>query len=164
MRGIVPTIVLRTFVKVRFFSLSDPTLDATMVMTANQTKAFFEANTQVAMPNATIIQLQAEGISTVDDLLDFDKETLQQVANNLRRPGGGAPLTFGAKSQLRLLVATGLVKYYNTLGCTLMAGNLQWISVMRNFKEQWQALKQKKAAPEPEVPKVTKALPIIKWT
>jgi hypothetical protein len=54
--------------------------------------------------------------------------------------------------------------FSNTVGRTLTAGNIQWVSVMRNFKEQWQALKQKKAAPEPEVPKVTKALPIIKWT
>jgi hypothetical protein len=119
-----------------------------MVMTVNQMRAFFENADQMAMPDATIIQLQAEGISTVDDLMDFDKETLQQVANNLRRPGGGgAPLTFGAKSQLRLSVATNLVKYYSAIGRTLTAGNIQWISVMRNFKEQWQALKQKKAAP-----------------
>jgi hypothetical protein len=80
-----------------------------MVMTANQTRAFFEADTQMAMPDATIIQLQAKCISTVDDLMNFDKEMLRPVANNLRRPGGGgAPVTFGAKSQLRLSVATDL--------------------------------------------------------
>ena len=59
-----------------------------MVLTANQTRAFFENGAQMAIPDATIVQLQAEGISTVDDLLDFDKETLKQVAYNLRRPGG----------------------------------------------------------------------------
>jgi hypothetical protein len=35
---------------------------------------------------------------------------------------------------------------------------------MRNFKEQFKALKDKKDADAPDVPKITKALPIIKWT
>jgi hypothetical protein len=34
---------------------------------------------------------------------------------------------------------------------------------MKNFSEQWKALKDKKGGGEPEVPKITKALPIIKW-
>ena len=86
-----------------------------MVLTAAQTTQFFESNDQMGIPNATTIQLQNEGISIVDDLNDFDKDTLQQVADNLRRPGGripdptpgaapGAtipttPFVFGAKSQ-----------------------------------------------------------------
>jgi hypothetical protein len=44
-----------------------------MVLTVNQTRAFFENADQMAMPDTMIIQLQAEGISTVDDLMDFDK-------------------------------------------------------------------------------------------
>jgi hypothetical protein len=35
---------------------------------------------------------------------------------------------------------------------------------MKNFSEQWKALENKKSADEPEVPKITKALPVIKWT
>jgi hypothetical protein len=35
---------------------------------------------------------------------------------------------------------------------------------MKNFSEQWKALEDKKGGDEPEVPKITKALPIIKWT
>jgi hypothetical protein len=98
-------------------------------------------------------------------LIDFDKATLTQVADNLRRPGGGgAPLVFGAKSQQRLLVATDLVKYYNTVGRILTAGNIQWDRIMRTFKEQFKALNDKKDADAPDVPKITKALPMIKWT
>jgi hypothetical protein len=42
--------------------------------------------------------------------------------------------------------------------------NLQWTTTMKNFEIQWKALEDKKNGDEPEVPKITKALPIIKWT
>jgi hypothetical protein len=36
--------------------------------------------------------------------------------------------------------------------------------VIKNFIEQWKALKDRKTGDIPDVPKITKALPIIKWT
>ena len=38
-----------------------------------------------------MVQLQAEGIEAVSDLADFDKDSLQQLADNLRCPGGHVP-------------------------------------------------------------------------
>jgi hypothetical protein len=35
---------------------------------------------------------------------------------------------------------------------------------MKNFSEQWKALEDKKGGDEPDVPMITKALPIINWT
>jgi len=35
---------------------------------------------------------------------------------------------------------------------------------MKNFEIQWKALKDRKSDDEPDVPKITKALPVIKWT
>jgi hypothetical protein len=36
---------------------------------------------------------------------------------------------------------------------------------MKNFSEQWKAMEdKKKGGDEPEIPKITKALPVIKWT
>ena len=88
-----------------------------MVLTANQTTAFIENANQMAIPHATVIQLQNEGIMSVADLVDFDKDMLSQIAENLRRPGGripdpnpaapagtsipSPPFVFGAKSQMR---------------------------------------------------------------
>ena len=151
-----------------------------MVLTGAQTTLFFEAAAQMGIPHATVIQLQNEGISTVDDLTDFDKDGLQQVADNLRRPGGripdptqgaaqGAtlptpPFIFGAKSQKRLLAACDIVRYYEETGRPLTAANIQWDSVIKNFSEQWKALKDRKTGELLEVPKITKALPVIKWT
>ena len=62
-----------------------------MVLTAAQTTAFFEGNDQTGIPHATVLQFQPEGISGVDDLADFDKDSLKQLADNLHRPGGCIP-------------------------------------------------------------------------
>jgi len=152
-----------------------------MVLTAAQTTSFFEQGAQMGIPNATVVQLRAEGIESLDDLADFDKDSLQQLADNLRRPGGrvpdpnpvaaaaGAtiptpPFVFGAKSQKRLLVACDLVRYYQTVGRPLTAANMQWNTVIKNFEIQWKAIKDKKDEDEPELPKISRALPIVKWT
>jgi hypothetical protein len=151
-----------------------------MVLTAAQIAAFFHEEAQMGIPNPTIAQMQAEGITNVQDLADFDKDSLQQMADNLRKPGGRVPdpnpnaapgatiptpaFVFGAKSQKRLFVATDLVKYYHTTGRDYTAANLQWNNVMKNFEVQWKALKVKQKEESPETPKISKALPVIKWT
>jgi hypothetical protein len=74
------------------------------------------------------------------------------------------PFAFGAKFQQRLIVSTELLRFYNTVGRVIPAGILQWTLVMMNFSEQWKALEDKKGGDEPDVPMISKALPIIKWT
>jgi hypothetical protein len=96
-----------------------------MDLTASQTTAFFENEDQMGIPHATFVQLATEGITSVIDLADFDKESLQQLADILRRPGQvpdpnpaaqpGATIAtpsfiLGAKSQQRLTVTTDLIK------------------------------------------------------
>ena len=70
-----------------FISLSDPqqekTLQVNMVFTAAQRTAFFENNDQLGIPHATVVKLQEEGISRPDDLVDFNKDTIKQIADNL---------------------------------------------------------------------------------
>ena len=148
-----------------------------MVFTAAQTTAFFEGNNQMAIPHDTMGAIANEGIQTVQDLLDFDKDSIAQIADNLRKPGDripnpdpGAPpgstiprppYTFGAKSQQRLLVACEIVRYYETVGRPLTAANMRWNPVIRNFRDQWKALVDQKDD-DIEVPKVTRSLPILK--
>ena len=151
------------------------TQDLTMVLTAAQTTTF----DQMGIPHATVLQLQSKGITSVSDLADFNKDSLQQLADNLRHPGGCVPdpnlaaqpgstiptppFVFGAKSQRRITVAYDLVKYYKTVGRDLTAANLQWNTVMKNFDIQWTALKEKKGDDSAETPKISKVLPVIKW-
>ena len=151
-----------------------------MVLTAAQTTAFFENPDKMVIPHATMEQMQQEGIQLVANLADFEKQSLQQLADNLRKSGGriadpnpnaalGATIpipafTYGDKSQKSLTVACDLIRFYQTVGRDLTAANIQWNQVMRNFEIQWKALKDSKDEDDPDVPKITKALPIIKWT
>ena len=71
---------------------------------------------------------------------------------------------FGVKSQTRLSVTCDLVCYYETTGRNLMATNTRWTQVGKNFDIQWKALEAQKDEDDLEVPKITRSLPIIKWT
>ena len=151
-----------------------------MVLTVAQTMAFFENADQMGIPHATVVQLGIEGIVTVRDLVDFNKDSLQHFADNLCKPGGwiadpnpaaaaGAmiptpPFVFGAKSQKWLGVACDLVWYYDTVGHDLMVPNMRWNQVGKNFEIHWKALKDRKEEDPLEVPKIMKTLPIMKWT
>ena len=151
-----------------------------MVLTVAKTTAIFENADQMGIPHATVVQLGIEGIVTVGDLVDFNKDSLQQLADNLRKPGGwiadpnpaavaGATIptpafAFAAKSQKWLGVACDLVRYYNTVGHDLTVPNMRWNQVGKNFEIQWKALNDRKKEDPPEVSKLMKTLPIMKWT
>ena len=151
-----------------------------MVLTNAQINNFFTNNAQLAIPAETFDQLANEGITAPDDLTGFDKDTMKTVVENLRNPGGRVPnpdpnapdgstiarppFVFGAKSHKRILEACDIICFYETIGRPLDARNLVYSTIIRNFAQQWKALKDRKEAEDPELPKVTKALPIIKWT
>eukprot|EP00957_Ditylum_brightwellii_P115523 8811661-Ditylum_brightwellii.AAC.1 len=82
-----------------------------MVLTNAQTSAFFEDNDQMAIPHNTVIHLMNKGILTVDDLEEFKKTDIGQIAANLRTPiVPEAPLlVLGAKFVKRMTAACKLV-------------------------------------------------------
>ena len=142
-----------------------------MALTALQTTALFEDADQMAMPAVTRVRLQQEGIVTVDDLINFDKDDLNQIADDLRCPGGRAPNTdpnapagatmptppfvFGAKSQKCLLAACEIACYCDTVDRQLSVGMVCWDPVIRNFNEQWSALLERKKNDDVEAPKIS---------
>ena len=151
-----------------------------MVITNAQATAFFENDPQMGIPHRIFVKLADEGINTISDLSEFTSESLKQITENLRRPTGrepdptvgaavGAtipiqPFVLGAKSQMRLKAASHLVRFYETVGRPLTAANMQWTPVIKNFAEHWKALEERAAENDPETPKITKALPVTKWT
>ena len=114
------------------------------------------------------------------DIGEFYKDTFDQIAANLRRltdripdpnPTAAAgstiptpPFVFGAKSQNILIVAAKLINYYETVGQSLTEANIQWTNLVKNFDDQKKALEDKVKDNKPDVPKISKALPVIKWT
>ena len=150
-----------------------------MVLTAAQVQAFFTGADQMGTPARTVNQLAQEGIENPGDLIDFDKDTLSMAAENLRRPGGrvpnpdpGAapgstiptpPFVFSAKSQQRMLAVSNIVRCCQDTGRAPTAGNLRFDPVVRNFQVQHKALQDRGKEDPPEVPKISKALPVLKW-
>ena len=67
------------------------THNLTMVLTTAQMTTFFKHADQTGIPHATVLQQQSEGITLVSDLVDFNMTSLQQLADNLRCPGGCVP-------------------------------------------------------------------------
>jgi hypothetical protein len=133
----------------------------------------------MSIPNAAVVQLQAEGIVSVDDpSVDFQEDTVEQIAANSRRPAGRVPdpnpavaagsavptppFVFEAESQQRLINTAELARCCDTAGRNTIAGNLQWTATLKNSSEQWKAVEGKeKVGDEPEIPKIAKALPAI---
>ena len=109
-----------------------------MPLTAAQNTAFFTAAGQMGISNADFNALNAEEINLVSNLDKFNKEDLEQIAKNIRAPaaGGVAAVVLGAKSLKRLIVACDLVRFYNMVGRPLLAVNIQWTHVMKNFALQ----------------------------
>ena len=48
-----------------------------MPLTTGQTTLFFEDADSMALPHETVLQLSHEGITIVDDLVEFDKASIQ---------------------------------------------------------------------------------------
>lgn len=133
-----------------------------MVLTANQIASFFTVADQMAIPAATVAQLANEGIDNVDDLAEFDKDSIKQIAKNMR--AGQNAFIFSAKAQKRLIVSCELVRYYISVSRPITDAAMQWNQVGKNFEIQWKALKQKKDEDDPETPKLSKGFGVMKWS
>ena len=145
-------------------------------LTRNQTKTFFRNHIGVA-DNSVIEALSREGIDQLEDLVDFDDNAIKMVAENMRKPVGDMedpdnpvdrilipPKHIGAKTVLRLQAAAKLFTFYEDIGRDLTVANVTW-KVIKAFKIENDALERRaKDDDEPDVPKISKSLPILKWT
>ena len=98
---------------------------------------FLKSLLKWVIPNVTVVQIQSEEIAGVEDLADFHKETIEQIAANLQHPvvkvadsnpGAAAGATiptstsaFGSNYQLRLIHSTNIIRYYETFGRAAIA-------------------------------------------
>ena len=54
-----------------------------MALRAAQVVAFFEEDAQMGLSTETREQLQVEGITAIDDLVDVDKDFIKRMAESL---------------------------------------------------------------------------------
>eukprot|EP00957_Ditylum_brightwellii_P004677 355575-Ditylum_brightwellii.AAC.1 len=62
------------------------------------------------------------------------------------------------------MAACELVRYYTTVNRTITLGNIQWDTVVKDFKIQWKTLKDKKEESKPNTSKIARELDIMKWS
>jgi hypothetical protein len=74
------------------------------------------------------------------------------------------PYVLSAKSYKHMLEMAELMHFYEAIGRDIDADSIQYETVTNNFMAQWKSLKMRQAAVKAEVPKISQALPIIKWT
>ena len=152
-----------------------------MVFNAAQLDAFFTSANYLGLSARTAGAFAAEGIVTPEDLGEFDKDGLDAIFRNLRKPpralqggagrgggrGGGGlqdvePFIVPAKSQMRISASALAVKYYDATGRELTPENMEW-AVVQRFHEEWKAILEKKKKDIPDAPKLTKGLAVYKW-
>ena len=71
---------------------------------------------------------------------------------------------FGARSCTRLMTASKMVRSYETVNHAIPLSKMTWSHNVNNFQGQWKSLEDKKKNYKTDVPVITKALPVIKWT
>ena len=70
---------------------------------------------------------------------------------------------FGARSQTRLAATAKCVRFYNMIDRPIDHLNIHWTPVVKNFDIQWKALVDRKKSDEPDIPKISRTLPVLKW-
>ena len=145
-----------------------------MVFTNAQTTAFFEDADQIGLSNRTRVEMQNEGVLTVDDLDDFEDSDWDKIVENLRRPPrlpdpvnpgqviAQNPFVMGARSTKRLKIAAAAVRFYKATDRAIEHGMMKW-STLTNFEIQNKALSAKKQQTSPEVPKLGNNTIVHKW-
>ena len=147
-------------------------------MSPEEINAVFTERQQMAIPQATVTRgLMTEGISTVEDLGEFEDKDFKTILDNLHKPGGTIPdlvdannriptpsYVIGAKSLKCLkIAAAAAIRYYEAVGRECTVANMYFQNVLKNFGEEWEVIMQKKSEDEAEVPKITRSLPIVQW-
>ena len=145
------------------------------MLTVQQNTDFF--TNQMNIPARTVTELATMGIDTAESLVDYDEDLLKQVKEDLKRPGGTEvdpnnaaariptrPYVLSPLSCHRLAVAAHAVRYYNAIGRGLTMASMTWNGALMMYAEYLKALKVQKKAENPELPKVSRSLPVVQWT
>lgn len=147
-----------------------------MVWLNAQTAAFFTDADQMALVARTVGQLALEGITTVDDLAEFEDGDFKQLVNNLKYPPQipdpanaanlihDTPYVVGAKSLRRLKVAAAAVRYYQSIDRTTTPGSMNYSTTLKHFEQQWQALTRRTEETPPSTPLITRNLKVTRWS
>ena len=146
-----------------------------MVLTAAQTRTFFENDQQISLSRRTKDDLISEGISSVEDLGEWDDNDWDAFAASCRKPEqiedpanarnliNQAPFALPVKSLKRLKIASKLIRHYEAILMEPVADNVKW-NCLKSYDQQHKALlDKKKNSTLNSVPKLNKSTTVPRW-
>ena len=135
-----------------------------MNFTAVQTTAFFENGPQMNLTAAVRARLALEGLDTVADFADFKEDQLNDAFKNMRTAIARIPPTLvSAKCALRLKVASVAFHYYQSIGRTINAVNMNYTNVLKDFYVEYESIELLSEATKPDVPLLHKNNTPLRW-
>ena len=132
-----------------------------MVPTAAQISNFFTQADKMGLSDPCIDRLVIDGLAKVNDLSEFNKEDINNLATSTHC--NPTDITFGFRSKKKLTVAANIMSYYKLVRRAILAPNMRWDPVGRNFEVIWKAIKEKSEKDEPNIPKITKQMMVMQW-
>jgi hypothetical protein len=132
-----------------------------MVWTQQQTTAFWEGANQMALPTNVVESIANDGITSIDSLADFYEANLRTIQKRVNRDDTLGH--FGELSFMRLATACHAVRYYKTTARTISPGMMRWQHTLKNFHDGLKALQALMEKAAPEIPRISRAMPVMKW-
>lgn len=114
-------------------------------------------NVEIEILEATMVKLREKGVNRPEDLVEFNADYVNSIAETLSKPGGLVPaidgdreepafmlapgVRIGSKALTRLEAATHIMKYYEMVNLNLLASLLRHDHIIKNFKLKFDTIK-----------------------
>ena len=153
-----------------------------MVVVSAAFRSWLKASTNMKLSSdASVTRVTHEGITDFRSLIDFDKETIQNLpkvckqgidaiaadpANNVVAEAEIPAANVSSISVQRLIVARNAARYYDSIGRTMTVGNMHYANILSNFKVEYDAYEVMRNEDDPSVPKINDRdndRKIIRW-
>ena len=153
-----------------------------MVVVSASFRSWLKSSTNMKLSSdASVVRVTHEGITDFRSLVDFDKETLQNLprvckqkidaiaadaANNILAEPEVPGANVSSISVQRLIVASNAARYYHSIGRTMTTANMHYTNILINFKVEYEAYEVMKKEDDPTIPKINDRdndRKIIRW-
>ena len=160
-----------------------------MAFSAAQLTAFWTNAPQMNISAEQRIKLQAQGLSTIDDFEHFDEETLDAAFKNLKFSQNGVPgvpavtdangnIITAAIPPILAILATPIgaiqaaysihtarlaYEFLTTVGRPITPQLMNFAGCLKDFQIEYDSIVRLSEQDEPDLPKISKDLPIMPW-
>ena len=150
-------------------------MPCTTILTETEVNHFF--NVEIDIPEANI--LREEGANRLEDLVEFNTDDINTIAEALSKPEGyvlsgsgartapalsSAPdVHIGTKELMLLEVSMQIIKFYEMLNLKITASVLRYALIIKNFTLEFDLIKENEKK-EVSTPHVSQKIDSMRWT